>query len=343
MASEIRALLSAAQSAEVKGDAVEAARLLRQAAAFYRDRQLVTRAMQMLRHARRLEGHEDPGPPLDGFAPRELAARPDDYEGPTGEVDWSNDDDDEEVFGFSEPGAPAFTGHARELTVADPALNAWCSFCCRPGSEVGTLTAGPTNAFICAGCTERAGGLLGRRLAVRPGPPVEGASLLRAQQLELKRFVRRAPRLALIIGPEGTGKSELLRAMKPARAFDGPVTDDSINTGVIAVRGEPPAPALVLEGEHGPEPVYDTETLFAAVKGQVSKTVLSRVDAVLVLPALDSAALGELATLLLARRGVTLPVATIAQLVSLAEKSGRSAHELVALVARIPSGTYQRS
>ena len=165
--------------------------------------------------------------------------------------------------------------------------------------------------------------------------------LLRSQQHALDSYLRRKPRLALIIGPEGVGKSELLRAMKPARGFDGPVTDESINAGVIALRGEPPVPALVLEGAHGPEPVFDTDALVAAAKGQVPKTVLSRVDAVFALPALDAAALTELAALLLGRRDIGLPGATIAQLVTLAEKSGRSAHELVALVARIPSGAYQ--
>ncbi len=181
MASEIRALLGAAQSAEVKGDTVEAVRLLREAAAFYRDRKLVTRAMQMLRHARRLEGHQDPGPPLDGFAPRELMGGDDDFDGPTGEVDWSQEGDD--AFGFGDELIEAGAGHRpspivepapalekeafeRVLTLADPALDAWCSFCCRPAREVGALTAGPAGAYICVACTTRAGALLGAPPAV---------------------------------------------------------------------------------------------------------------------------------------------------------------------------------
>ena len=32
------------------------------------------------------------------------------------------------------------------------ALQAWCSFCCRPRSEVGKLITGPTDAFICRAC-----------------------------------------------------------------------------------------------------------------------------------------------------------------------------------------------
>jgi len=45
--------------------------------------------------------------------------------------------------------------------LADPAQAAWCSFCCRPGQEVGSLVAGPAGAYICRGCVERAQALLG--------------------------------------------------------------------------------------------------------------------------------------------------------------------------------------
>src|SRR5690349_20381338 len=125
MASEIRSILASAQAAEVKGDATEAARLLREAAAFYRDHKLITRAMQMLRHARRLEGHPDPGPALDAFSPRAPLAADDDYTGPTGEHDWS---DEEDVFGFDFDAAAAVpdTGvqhrapFERAVTLADP-------------------------------------------------------------------------------------------------------------------------------------------------------------------------------------------------------------------------------
>jgi hypothetical protein len=45
--------------------------------------------------------------------------------------------------------------------LADPAVSAWCSFCCRPDGEVGRLVAGPAGAFICKACVLRAQGLLG--------------------------------------------------------------------------------------------------------------------------------------------------------------------------------------
>ena len=44
--------------------------------------------------------------------------------------------------------------------LADAAQAAWCSFCCRPGPEVGSLVAGPAGAYICRSCVERAQALL---------------------------------------------------------------------------------------------------------------------------------------------------------------------------------------
>ena len=355
MASEIRALLGAAQSAEVKGDTVEAARLLREAAAFYRDRKLVTRAMQMLRHARRLEGHQDPGPPLDGFAPRELVTGEDDFDGPTGEHDWSNDTESAD-FGFGDDLLETSAGRdevlrpptaprefERILCLADPALDAWCSFCCRPTREVGALTSGPAGAYICAACTGRSGELLGGAAQVEPVTAARIHTLFGAQKAALETYLRRQPRMALVIGPEGAGKSELVRAIAVSTkvtVFDSaPPDENTQGPAVIAIRGSLPTAALVLEGAHGSEPVYDTDSLVTA--SGLPKSLLSKVDAVFTLPALGADELHALATTLLGARGISLPGKTIDQLAQLAVKSGRSAHELVALVARIPPGRYQ--
>lgn len=351
MSSEIRSLLAAAQSAEVKGELTEAARLLREAAAFYRDHKLITRAMQMLRHARRLEGSEDPGPALDGFAPREMMGDANDFDGPTGHVDWSNEDAGDGVFGFGdEPGdlepdlasaEPAFEPFVRELAVADPSLNAWCSFCCRPSTETGDLVAGPTNAYVCRACANTSLALLADGNSVKPSPGV----WLPSQRALIEQLELRKPLCALVIGAEGAGKTELLRelarrSMSVLDAGDQPV-GDGVKATVIAVQGALPPPSLVLDGEHGPEPVYDTGALLQATGGRLSKQLLSKVDAVFELPAPDAGALAALAVQLLSRRGITLPSATIEQLVALALKSGRLAHELMALVARIPAGRYQ--
>jgi ClpX C4-type zinc finger len=59
------------------------------------------------------------------------------------------------------PGEPSHPFPERLPVLADAAHKAWCSFCCRPGTEVGNLVAGPVGAFICRACTERAVWLLG--------------------------------------------------------------------------------------------------------------------------------------------------------------------------------------
>ncbi len=48
----------------------------------------------------------------------------------------------------------------RGPVLADAGQAAWCSFCCRPSREVGSLVAGPAGAYICRACLERAVALL---------------------------------------------------------------------------------------------------------------------------------------------------------------------------------------
>lgn len=79
--SEIREILSSAQAAEARGESGEASRLLRQAASYYRDRQMLKRAAQMLRQARRVEGVEDDeifgfGADFEGSASQPTLAAP---------------------------------------------------------------------------------------------------------------------------------------------------------------------------------------------------------------------------------------------------------------------------
>ncbi len=58
------------------------------------------------------------------------------------------------------PGEPSRSFPERAPTLADPLQPAWCSFCCRPGTEAGRLVAGPVGAFLCRDCCEKARGLL---------------------------------------------------------------------------------------------------------------------------------------------------------------------------------------
>ncbi len=205
--------------------------------------------------------------------------------------------------------------------------------------------------------------------ASAPGPaglPHGPRAELPSQRLARERLELRAPRLALILGPEGAGKSELLRSLgapvpppfervpgdrllvdltrpltgdEEARILDW-LADHPRRRVVLAARGAVPKPVLVLRGEQGEEPVYDTPSLHEAVARALSPAVLSKVDAVLPLPPPDRAALRHLALSLLAAREVALPEDALEQLVQLAEQSGRGVHELAALLARIPRGTY---
>ena len=128
-----RELLQSAQAAEREGDLARAATLLEQAARLYEETGHPSRAAQMRRHVERLVPGSGGGEPL---APS-VDAEP--------EPLWDRG-----------PGLVE-----RTPTLADPTLEAWCSFCCRPAREVGPLVAGPAQAFVCGACVELAAGLLG--------------------------------------------------------------------------------------------------------------------------------------------------------------------------------------
>ena len=104
----------------------------------------------------------------------------------------------------------------RGPTRADATLDAWCSFCCRPRTEVGDLVAGPTGAFICKGCLSESFSLLDDVTPVAPPArprPLEpaGAFMDLVGQTEARALLDGAlqagTRCLLAVGPEGTGKS----------------------------------------------------------------------------------------------------------------------------------------
>ncbi|MBL8917468.1 MAG: hypothetical protein JNJ54_01290 [Myxococcaceae bacterium] len=373
MSSEIRALLASAQQAEATGDVEQAVLHLQQAADFYRARNLGRRAAQMERHIARLEGRpvlapSDPGDLLEGLE--------------EGSVDDDELDDDGLGFGDELLDGPARRGEGVRSTSfdrgaqrADPAIDAWCSFCCRPKGEVGALVAGPAGAYVCAGCVSTAAKLLGTPIAELPVPaptasrrPAALRHQLPSQSKAKTIWDRRLPKVALVLGPEGAGKTTFLESLgQPiARPLSRlPDTDTllvDLNTpltpedeaalqawldahpkrrAVLAARGDAPRPVLVLQGEHGEEPVYDTNSLSQAVASHLSPGLLSKVDAVLPLPTPDHEALLHLAKSLLAARDIELPADALESIVALAERSGRGARELAALIARIPAGRYK--
>ena len=137
-----RELLQSAQAAEREGDLARAGALLEQAARLYESTGHPARAAQMRRHLDRLgptaragagRAEESPGSALDGR-----------LESP----------DPESLPGLDRP------LFERTPSLADPTLEAWCSFCCRPSREVGPLVAGPSQAYVCRTCVELAGLLL---------------------------------------------------------------------------------------------------------------------------------------------------------------------------------------
>lgn len=152
-----RELLQSAQAAERGGDLARAGALLEQAARLYEASGHHARAAQMRRHVDRLG------------APALFGARG--VEEPlTGTLN-----------GHSAAGAEpeALPGLDRALverrpTLADPALEAWCSFCCRPSREVGALVSGPAQAYVCRACVELASSLLDRSASPLSGDPGQG-------------------------------------------------------------------------------------------------------------------------------------------------------------------------
>ncbi|MBL8933145.1 MAG: hypothetical protein JNM69_01250 [Archangium sp.] len=254
---------------------------------------------------------------------------------------------------------------------ADPAIEAWCSFCCQPKAEVGPLVAGPAGAYICGSCVMLSANLLAMPAQHVPPPPqkiapVSGAQLP-AQAKARAMWDRRQPKVALVVGPEGAGKTAFLESLgRPAARPFARSDDDTVlvdlssplsaeeetaleawlaahpkRRAVLAARGDAPTPVLVLQGEHGDEPVYDTESLHRSVASHVSPKLLSRVETVLPMPTPDREALVHLAQSLLAARSIELPANALDSIVTLAERSGRGARELAALIARIPAGRYK--
>ncbi len=386
MSSEIRSLLAAAQEAEAQGDLPRAITRLQQAAEFYRARRMNRRASQMERHIDRLEGRSV-AVPLDQIHDPGVALFDEDDDAVSHVLEDAPfgseaDELEDEGLGFGDElfEAARRTSRFRDESLfdrgpqqADPAIDAWCSFCCKPRTEVGPLIAGPAGAFICRSCVTTSARLMALptpelpKLEPRPVEPRAAQSALPAQQHAHSMWSRRKPRVALVVGPEGAGKTVFLKSLgepvdRPFLRSDGdtalvdlstPLSADEESAlhqwldahpkrrAVLAARGEAPTPVLVLQGAHGDEPVYDTEALHRAVSAQVSPHLLSRVDSVLPLPAPDREALAHLGRSLLAAREIDLPEAAIDSLVSLAERSGRGARELAALIARIPAGRYK--
>ncbi len=185
-----RELLQSAQAAEREGDLERAGALLEQAAHLYEETGHPARAAQMRRQVARLGVGTGRGERREASSP--LDSEVSDISSDISSPDISSPDTSSLARSSSaetgeravptgprsapaEPLGPAgdevsnpSPGAGRTLierapALAEPGLEAWCSFCCRPSREVGRLVAGPAQAFICSACTELAASLLNGR------------------------------------------------------------------------------------------------------------------------------------------------------------------------------------
>ncbi|HEX8435907.1 ClpX C4-type zinc finger protein [Archangium sp.] len=273
----------------------------------------------------------------------------------------------------------------RGPTRADPSLEAWCSFCCRPRSEVGPLVAGPAGAFICSACTGESSTLLGgvaprapsprNRTAAARGPvPFELVGQEAARE-QLERAWESGVRHVLVLGPEGSGKSTWMRALAeqgrgvlavPTALDLAPLESTLLvedvdrlppaeqlvlgaflarhpeRTVLMTARGTPVASGVVLLSDSGRLPVLTTAALSEAVRGALPITLLERVQ--LLVP-LEQPSIEDLVEM--ARRGLAsredchLFDEVLVALATEASRSPRAGHELRALLARVPPGTWR--
>ncbi|HYO52135.1 ClpX C4-type zinc finger protein [Archangium sp.] len=272
----------------------------------------------------------------------------------------------------------------RGPTRADPSLDAWCSFCCRPRSEVGPLVAGPAGAFICSACIGESGALLGGVAPVAPAArgasaahrPVSIGLVGQEPAREgLERGLEAGVRRVLVLGPEGSGKSTWMRVLvEQGRGVL--VTPDSLDrapvdalllvedvdrlppaeqsslsaflarhperTVLMTARGDPAAPGLVLLSDSGRLSVPTTAALAEAVRGALPIVLLEQVQWLVPFETLSVEDLIDIARRRLAsREDCRLSDEVLTALATEAARSPRSGHELQALLARVPPGTWR--
>jgi len=406
MADEVREYIRAAQQAELRGDKPQAVELLKKAAALVRSGGNYQRALQLLRHAQRLDGNQ---PELADEIRR---------------LEWLPDkpflravDEEHET---EEALAPLrdLEGSIQRMidrgpTLADPGLAAWCSFCCLPRTEVGDLVAGPAGAFVCANCVRECLRLLNVEVAGRPfvptglptpAPPAPlpapaapapeapapapsarppGLALARdvaelVGQREAVDLVQRGLDLGmgwiLVVGPEGSGKTAFLRSLErrgagrylstPA-ALAEPWGDERllvdgldaagpadvqilvealgrVRRAVVTVRGMALPPPLVIGSDSGDLPVYSTRDLLAACGDVLPLPVAERIQLAASFRSPTPEELVEIARRLLVARASELDLSEdlLGALAAEAARSPRGAHELKALLERIPPGSW---
>ncbi|MBX7114572.1 MAG: ClpX C4-type zinc finger protein [Myxococcaceae bacterium] len=349
MGDNVRELLAQAQAAEVRGDRAKAVSLLNKAADIYEQGDNLARAEKMRRHVARLETEAQTA--LPSVKSDSVAAL---------EPDWR---------------AEGRFIHERGPTPPDQSLDAWCSFCCRPHKESGPLVGGPTGSFICKECVDTAHRLIPQ---AERSAPLSLAPALRAAQVSLvtlaeqndvrARIETRAAKAAMLLGPEGCGKSALLHAWGPVWPL-GSVAPLGDHAGIdlaraataeeeaavlrwleasparrliIATRGALPDPVLTLKNSGGEQRIYGSDSVWLAIGRKLSAGFVAKVEAFFAIAPLGQASLSALGTRWLQERAdVSVDAQALLKMVELANASGRGAHELRALISRVPQGIWQ--
>jgi ClpX C4-type zinc finger protein len=386
MPDEVREYIRAAQQAELRGDKPQAVELLKKAATLVRSGGNLQRALQLLRHAQRLDGNQTEL--LDEI--RRLEWLPDKPFLRAVDAEHETEEALAPLRALEESDRRMVD---RGPTLSDPELAAWCSFCCRPRTEIGDLVAGPAGAFICAGCLRESARLLNldsapipllaalptpQPPAPKPPEPARESPPELVGQKEAVDLVQRGLDLGLgwilVVGPEGSGKTAFLRALErrgagrylatPA-ALAEPWGDERllvdgldassrgdqqilldalgrVRRAVIAVRGSALPPPLVIGSDAGELPVYATRDLLAACGEALPPAVAEKVQLAAPFRAPAAEELVEIARRLLVARASELDLSDdlVAALAAEAARSPRGAHELRALLDRIPAGSW---
>jgi hypothetical protein len=253
-----RKLLQSAQAAEREGDLARAGALLEQAAQIYESTGHSARAAQMRRHVERLG-------PAAGFGSRGVE------EPAPGRLDVPVEAADPEALpGLDRPLMD------RTPTLADPTLEAWCSFCCRPSREVGALVAGPSHAYVCRACVSLAGSLLDQARdpvssGAAPGTSNVDPDLPTTRRLRAFDSARGTP----VPGPRPTGSGAALFAEESSASpsqvgtpltAPGPRGSDPAREAMFQVQNRTGSTSSVASGVHA-EPLPTQVEAVARIEG----------------------------------------------------------------------------
>jgi len=187
----------------------------------------------------------------------------------------------------------------------------------------------------------------------------------------LQKALREGVRVMLLVGPQGSGKTICLRSLQAqglGRCVET-VDDAPIGSGallldgadmlspdalerlstllssnafpcVLAVRGRLLSSRTLLRDGARTFPLHGTGELARATGGKIPDALLRRVQVAVSLPAPAAEELSQMAKMLFEEKGAAASAKLLARVAAQALKSGHGAHELKALVDRVPRGQW---